>query len=200
MSDKLLVFLKAPERGKVKTRLARSIGEADALGAYELILKTLLERLSSLRDVEIWFDPPGADSLVRPLLRPGWDLFPQSGSDLGCRLSGALENCFARGASRVLVIGSDCPYLNENDITLAWQSLNENDLVLGPALDGGYWLIGMKRLHQELFMGIPWSSGTVLEETLKRATNCGLSVLTLRELSDVDTVEDWRRFQRSAVL
>jgi rSAM/selenodomain-associated transferase 1 len=112
----------------------------------------------------------------------------------GERLDRAFTEAFGTGARRVVVIGSDCPEIASDDIEKAWAALREFDLVLGPATDGGYWLLGLRAPQPQLFRGIPWSSATVLNETLARARPTGLSVHLLRELSDIDTVEDWRTF------
>jgi glycosyltransferase A (GT-A) superfamily protein (DUF2064 family) len=110
-----------------------------------------------------------------------------------------LERCFrdafAAGHDRVVVIGSDCPYLTAADIHDAWVALEGCDLVLGPALDGGYWLIGLAAPQPGLFRGIAWSTSTVLAQTREKAAGSGLRVHDLRILSDVDTETDWRKYQ-----
>src|SRR5262249_24760372 len=123
---------------------------------------------------------------------------PQGPGDLGERLSRAFRDAFASGARRVVVIGSDCPDVTPADIHAAWAALEAHDVVLGPAIDGGYWLIGLQALHEPLFRGVRWSTSTVLTQTLALCHQQGLRVHRLRELSDVDTEEDWRRFLANA--
>ena len=97
---------------------------------------------------------------------------------------------------RVVIIGSDCPEVTTGDIRAAWRELRTHDVVLGPATDGGYWLIGLRQTRPELFAGIAWSSETVLAETLRRAKSAGLHIQLLRILADVDTAEDWEAYRR----
>jgi len=106
----------------------------------------------------------------------------------------AFNQAFKRGARRVVIIGSDCPYLTATDIQLAWTALKSHDLVLGPARDGGYWLIGLRRPCDRLFFRIPWSTGAVLRTTFSRAQTENLKCKLLRRLSDVDNVADWNEF------
>lgn len=193
--SKLVVFLKAPRAGVVKTRLAGAIGAEQACLAYRELVEGLVRNLKGLEDVELRFTPDDAESEIRQWREGNWRARPQGEGDLGGRLESAFASSFAEGAERVVVIGSDCPDVTRADIAAAWNALERHDLVLGPASDGGYWLIGLRCLHRELFEDIPWSRTTVLEETLGRARCAGLSVFLLRELSDVDTEEDWRRFQ-----
>jgi len=195
MSDRhLIIFLKAPREGLVKTRLAAGMGPAAALHAYERLVETLLEGLTTLDRVELRFAPDDAAGEVARWLRNGWCSRAQGTGDLGERLCRAFRDAFASGARRVVVIGSDCPDVAAADIEAAWVALATHDVALGPATDGGYWLIGLRELDEAVFRGIHWSTGSVLEETLAICRRRGLSVHRLRELSDVDAAEDWRRF------
>lgn len=192
--QRLLVFLKVPRSGTVKTRLAATLGDAGALDAYRRILAATLEQISSVPSVELRFSPDDAGDEAAALLRPGWTAVPQGEGDLGQRLSRAFDNAFREGFRRVLVIGSDCPDVTAADMECAHEALDESDVVLGPAADGGYWLLGVRRPCPFLFRGIPWSTASVLAETRARAEAAGLEVALLRTLSDVDTGEDWRRW------
>lgn len=194
--EKLLVFLKAARRGSVKTRLAAELGDDAALSAYQDLVATTLAKLSSLAAVELRFAPDEAAAEIRPWLRPGWNAAPQGGGGLGNRLARAFAEAFAAGSERVIVIGSDCPYLNAADIRAAGNALAESDVVIGPATDGGYWLLGMRTYRPELFSDIAWSTSQVLAQTLRHAAASRLSVTLLRELGDVDTVADWRSWQK----
>jgi glycosyltransferase A (GT-A) superfamily protein (DUF2064 family) len=106
-------------------------------------------------------------------------------------MAAAFRDAFAEGATRVVIIGSDCPWLSASDIEAAWDGLSKYDVVLGPAADGGYWLIALKRLHTNLFQRIHWGTHTVLDETTRAARRASLRVLALRLLEDIDTPEQW---------
>ena len=194
--SRLIVFVRAPRAGAVKTRLAQKIGASAACDAYQKLVHAVLSRIDSIRDVELRHSPDDAAGEVRPWLRRSWTLAPQGSGDLGERLKRAFAESLAEGAKRVVIIGSDCPWLSKGDIEEAWNDLDTHDLVLGPAKDGGYWLVGLRAPKPELFDGIAWSTGTVLEQTLERARAGGLRFRVLRELSDVDTLGDWYAFLR----
>ena len=193
-SHRLLVFLKAPRPGTVKTRLAQTLGAAAAAAAYRQLVDIVLGQLSSLPSVELRFAPDEARAEILPWLRPGWSAVAQGRGDLGERLTRAFAEAFSTGASRVVIIGSDCPEVTSDDVQAAWTALAQHDLVLGPAEDGGYWLIGLRASEPRLFAGVHWSTGTVRQETLERAQVAGLSHTLLRPLHDVDTEADWQRF------
>jgi rSAM/selenodomain-associated transferase 1 len=144
--------------------------------------------------VQVRYAPADAESEIRKWLRPGWTVAPQAEGDLGARIQAAFAGSFDSGATRVVIIGSDCPYLTARDIREAWDALKTSDLVLGPAEDGGYWLVGLRKNHPGLFTDMTWSSSDVLGETMKRAKAFGLKTSLLRTLSDVDTREDWEKF------
>lgn len=194
--ERLIIFLKAPQSGRVKTRLAAELGPATALHTYQRLVKTLLGRLSTVERAELRFSPDDAAGEVSHWLREGWKLRGQGAGDLGERLCRAFRDAFESDARRVVIIGSDCPDVTHVDINAAWAALETHDVVLGPATDGGYWLIGLRAVHQALFDGIHWSTSTVLTETLAACERIGLKVHRLRELADVDTADDWRRFIR----
>ncbi len=113
------------------------------------------------------------------------------------RLQRAFEKAFTAGVERAVIIGSDCPDAKSSDVRAAWKELKSSDLVVGPSLDGGYWLIGLRAPRAELFRGIPWSSDQVLGQTLARAKSAGLRIHLGRLLSDVDTEADWNAHVRA---
>jgi rSAM/selenodomain-associated transferase 1 len=117
--------------------------------------------------------------------------FVQEGHDLGERMASAFACSFELGMDKVVLIGTDCPSLQSEHLNQAFEALTHSDLVLGPATDGGYYLIGMKRRADYLFEGITWSTAEVLSQTLAVATAHGLHFTLLDELSDIDTQEDW---------
>ena len=194
-SKRLVVFVKAPRSGRVKTRLAHSIGADAACGVYQELVAAVLDRIATIPFVELRFAPDDALDEIKPWGRPGWKFAAQGEGDLGARLCRAFDDHFASGAERVVVIGSDCPEMSDRDICNAWDALADHDVVLGPALDGGYWLVGLRSSQPNLFCGISWSSSAVLDETLTLARREGLGIHLLRTLRDVDTQDDlqyWR--------
>ena len=193
-NGRLLVFVKAPRPGFVKTRLAAVVGTETALETYSALVETLIARLDGLPRIEIQFSPAGAEAEIQPWVQPDWTASPQAEGNLTDRLIAAFANAFQAGQERVVIIGSDCPYIAPDDIAEAFNKLANHDVVLGPANDGGYWLIGLRQPQPALFEGITWSTESVFEETLAAAAAAGLHVARLRELSDVDTVADLQRF------
>jgi rSAM/selenodomain-associated transferase 1 len=194
LDQRLIVFVRAPRPGAVKTRLAAELGGEPAAFAYRRLVEKLLHQLGSLSGVELHFTPSHAEAEIESWMRPAWRARPQTGDDLGSRMHLAFLNAFAEGANRVVLIGSDCPDVGSDDIVAAWDKLSDADVVLGPAKDGGYWLIGLRQPQPELFTGIPWSTNAVLGQTIVRAGLAGLQTCLLRPLADVDTLEDWQRF------
>ena len=199
MPDSLLiVFVKAPRPGEVKTRLAADIGPEAACGAYHSMVRHLWRHIGGVRPVQLRFAPDDASAELDPWLQPGWGMRPQGPGNLGQRLSTAFAEAFREGFTKVAVIGSDCPEVTRDDIENAWDRLDHHDLVVGPASDGGYWLLGLDRHHPELFQGIAWSTDKVLTQTLARAESLRLKTCCLRTLTDVDSAEDWKRFLAAA--
>jgi len=196
-ADQLIVFLRAPRLGTVKTRLAAVIGEVPALAAYRELLAATLAVVAEWERVELRFTPDDARAELTSLGRPNWSYRPQGGGDLGDRLIRSFAEGFAAGARRIVVIGSDCPWLTAEDLSAAWLALETADVVVGPADDGGYWLIGLRRPQPELFRGVGWGGATVLAETQRRAELRGLQSRLLRQLPDVDTAADWQAYQRA---
>ena len=192
--DKLIVFVKAPRPGAVKTRLAKDIGASAAHAAYRQLVETLLNQLQGLGGVELCFSPDNAASELQHWLKKGWSSSPQGDGDLGQRLQSAFQRAFHAGAKRVAIIGSDCPAVRVEDVREAWGGLQSHEVVLGPATDGGYWLIGLRQPQPNLFRGVHWSTENVFAETIQRVQRAGLSVQLLRELADVDTDREWRAF------
>ena len=191
-SGRVAVFVRAPELGKVKTRLARALGDAAALQAYvELVEGTLQSLRGGAFNCELWFAGRSNEVLRRWRAEYGVPAFRQRGADLGERMLCAL----AAGAKAV--VGSDIPALNAAYVEAALDRLPSADVVLGPVEDGGYCLIAMNETQPELFRSIEWSTGRVLEQTLSRATEAGLSVALLDVLWDVDEYADYLRWRKT---
>src|SRR5690606_11834326 len=164
----LLVFVKAPLPGEVKTRLARTIGAERACGVYRALARDTLEWAAALSGIEVsvLFSPPGSLELVEPLLprdaRAPVALLPQCEGDLGARMEHAFAQAFDAGARQAIAIGTDCALLGPAEVRESVRLLDAHDIVLGPAKDGGYYLIGLRSRAPELFSGVPWSSERVL--------------------------------------
>lgn len=191
----LRVFVKAPRIGEVKTRLAAGIGSARAARLYQALAEAEVAATAPrpLDDYEqtLCFAPAEAGGEIGAWF-PGRPREPQQGLDLGARMSHAFDTAFQGGARRVALIGTDAPGVTRSHILRTYRDLETADLVVGPAADGGYYLIGMKQKCPGLFAGIPWSTPQVLGSTLRRATELGLRTLLLEELRDIDTLEDVR--------
>lgn len=197
MSGALIIFIKNPVKGQVKTRLARAVGE-------EAVLSIYLQLCSLTRQVALSFE--GTKYLFysdEVLNDDEWkpDQFNkqvQRGSDLGERMLNAFRMVFEQH-EKIILIGSDCPYLQIDHLNQAIQKLNESDCVLGPALDGGYYLIGLRRMIDELFIDRSWSHPGVFDQSIKTLNQGNHSVTVLEPLEDIDEIEEWDRYQNRAI-
>ena len=187
----VLVFQKNAILGKVKTRLASGMGELRALEIYGHLIELTYSALEGV-PVPVW--TYFSDYIQEPTHPSVEKSFVQEGHDLGERMANAFARSFESGMEKVVLIGTDCPSLQSQHLNQAFEALIHSDLVLGPATDGGYYLIGMKRKADYLFEGISWSSAEVLSQTLAVASANGLDFTLLDELSDIDTQEDWERY------
>lgn len=194
----VLLFVKYPEPGKVKTRLAATVGADRAAEIYRHLAEGVLRRVPAADDVLVMFDPPEkAAAIAAWLRRPAGalDFLAQAGGDLGVRLAHAFAAAFSGGFDAVAAIGSDCITLAAPHFAEAWRALTTHDAALGPAEDGGYYLLALRAPQPALFTDIAWSTHTVCQQTLARAAAAGLRVHLLPPLRDVDTEEDWRRVE-----
>ena len=191
----VLVFLKAPRPGYVKTRLAATIGGEAANRLYRELAERQLEAIPSHWRSEVCYAPRGARREMVAWLGRRTRLRLQDGDDLGARLTTAFRTAFERGSKRVLAIGADCPDLDAACLNAAANALNDCDAVLGPAKDGGYYLIGMRRNLPRLFEDIAWSSSTVLRTTIERARESKASVRLLVEKEDIDDFDSLQRYR-----
>ena len=187
----VLVFQKNAILGKVKTRLASGMGELRALEIYGHLIQLTYSALEEV-SVPVWtyfsdYIPESTHPSVEKSL-------VQEGQDLGERMANAFARSFESGMEKVVLIGTDCPTLQSNHLNEAFEALNHSDLVVGPATDGGYYLIGMNRRADYLFEGITWSTSQVLSQTLNVASQHGLTTTLLHEQDDIDTQEDWQRY------
>ena len=187
--DHLIIFVKHPEAGKVKTRLAATVGHPAALAVYEHLLRHTCEVALTVpvnRHVYYGDVVPKSDLWSEA----GFDRQRQIQGDLGVRMYQAMEDYFAGGASKVVLIGSDVATISPAHLQAAFDALDTHEVVIGPAKDGGYYLIGLSKSFPEVFNNINWSTHTVLEETIRQVLNAGHSYTLLELLSDVDYEED----------
>ena len=183
----LLIFTRNPELGKAKTRLAKTVGDEKALEIYKFLLDKTKEITSKVTsDKAVYYSVKIRENDI-------WDAksyqkHQQVGEDLGIRMLNAFKNSFAAGYQKVMIIGSDLFDLTSENIENAFQQLNSNDVVLGPAEDGGYYLLGMNALQENIFKNKDWGTASVRKDTLADLQD--KAVFLLEELNDVDVFED----------
>ncbi|MFP4473107.1 MAG: TIGR04282 family arsenosugar biosynthesis glycosyltransferase [Candidatus Omnitrophota bacterium] len=192
----IIFFVKEPVPGQIKTRLFADCGDDFAVQFYLACLKDVRDLISQCpgRKTFIYYFSPETPRRLRQIF-PGCPLYPQSGADLGERMAGAFEDVFARGFSKAVLIGSDAPQITADIVQQAFDALNTHDAVLGPARDGGYYLIGLNQSCPGLFKGIRWSRENVLKETLQRARASAMQAAQLPFLMDIDTAADLKEIR-----
>ncbi len=187
-----MIFIKNPIPGKVKTRLGKDIGHDKAVMYYKKLLEiTRLAAESTLSDKWLWYgdfinetDPWNASIFTKKIQHQG---------DLGQRMQMAFTDAFAAGYKKVAIIGSDCPEMTNEILEKAFAKLDETDAVIGPANDGGYYLMAMKK-PLPLFKEVDWSTENVMAQTISHLKKDGLTYQLLEELTDLDTIEDLKHF------
>ena len=202
-ADRLLVFARRPAPGEVKTRLTPPLSPDEAARVYEACLHDVVTHAARERGrVEIWFAGGRRTQHWFAEAFPGIISVRQVDGDLGDRLADAFERSFADGAERVVIVGGDVPTLPETTLTSAFTDLEDADGVVGPSLDGGYVLIGLRSASWPrgagLFVDLPWSTDEVLSLTLHRAVQKGLDLRLLPGWYDVDRVDDLVRAHADA--
>ncbi len=195
MSEAIIIFVRNPELGKGKTRLAATLGHEKALEIYQQLLAHTLTVTKNIAAEKFVFYE-GAIAERDMWHEAGYHQLLQIETSLGKKMHHAFENVLEKGHDKVVIIGSDCIELTQSIIEDAFRQLNTKDIVIGPANDGGYYLLGMKRLHPELFTNKKWSTDTVYGATIDNFNELGLSYNVLPVLIDIDTEEDWKLVQR----
>lgn len=187
--DLLIIFYRNPELGKVKTRLAATVGDERALAIY-LKLAAHTRTITAKVDCDrvVWY----SNFVDTEDNWPNYQFIKQvqQGNDLGSKMQYAFDYGFRQGYSRVCIIGTDCLELTTEIINQSFDKLKKHDTVLGPALDGGYYLLGMQKLHHDLFTNKAWSTNSVSSETIKDFEKLNLSYYLLPTLIDVDEEKD----------
>ena len=193
LMNTLGIFVKHPLPGRVKTRLAAEIGESAATACYEAFVRDIVEKFQTTGESRhLCYAPDGqpAETYFQSLAGSDYNIWPQPDSTLGARLQQFFDDAFANSANSVIVIGSDSPSLPVEFITSAFEQLQHVDCVIGPAIDGGYYLFGQRGTSHPLFADINWSQPTVFAETIARIQNLQLSYSVLNPWYDIDTRAD----------
>jgi rSAM/selenodomain-associated transferase 1 len=197
MNNNILLFIKYPKNGGVKTRLAKSIGDAAAVSLYKCFVEDILSSLQGL-NAHIWicYYPENAKDDMAVWLGSSYYYVLQKGGNLGKRMQHCFKSSFDKGFEKTIVLASDIPEISENIINNAFKSLEYKDAVIGPSYDGGYYLMGFnkKSYTTEVFDEISWSTNLVYEETLRKIEEYNLRYSVLDKINDMDTIEDIRKF------
>lgn len=195
--ERLIIFTRYPEPGRTKTRLIPALGAAGAADLHRRMTEQALataRQFAARQAVALEVRYSGGDAaLMQQWLGANLRLRAQSNGDLGARMRDAFDEAFQQGGERVVIIGTDCPGITSTTLASAFAALLQNDLVLGPASDGGYYLIGLSRAIPQLFDGILWGTDSVLRHTLQIAEAADWRYGLLEWLDDVDRPEDLRR-------
>lgn len=191
-TDSVIIFLRYPRNGQVKTRLAKTTSSEFATSFYKSCAENLVSITKKISSINrfVFFSNKSEEKEIKSWL--GGKLFyaHQEGNDLGSRMKNAFEKVLSTGSQKVIIIGTDIPDLSKELICSAFNSLDTNDVVIGPSEDGGYYLLGIKKMYAKLFEGIEYSTSSVLSETLARVKDLNLTYRLLPVLPDIDTEED----------
>jgi len=202
--EEIIIFTRYPTPGKVKTRLIPKLGGQKAAHIHRLLTEQIIRSLLPLqqsRPVHVFlYYTGGSQKMMKNWLGGSLFLAEQKGKNLGQRMASAFKAAWARGTERAVIIGSDCPFITDELLARALDLLGHNDAVLGPAYDGGYYLLGLNRglpvaKFDLFFEDIAWGTPLVFQQTLERAENVHLSVSTLTRLHDIDRPEDLEYFR-----
>jgi len=194
LDNLIMIFVRNPELGKVKTRLAKTIGNEKALHIYNLLLdhtNNVVKRVNTDKAV-FYSDYINSNDQWK---NDGFLQLMQKGNELGEKMTNAFLKAFNLGYKKVIIIGSDCFDLDENIINQAFANLNDDEVVLGPAKDGGYYLLGMKAFYPSLFRNKAWSTESVLSDTLLDISKLNISFKLLPTLSDIDEEKDLKQYR-----
>ncbi|PSR04887.1 MAG: glycosyltransferase [Bacteroidetes bacterium SW_11_45_7] len=192
VDEALIIFIKNPVKGLVKTRLAKDIGEEQALAVYHKLLHHTREVALQVHAARYLFYADDSN-YNDEWLASYFTKYCQQGDNLGSKMHHAFETVFGAGHSKAIIIGADCPSVTASHLNDACRQLDDYDVVIGPATDGGYYLLGMSALYPALFEQKSWSKPVLLEETKATCGNLGLSYYLLPTLTDIDDKDDLER-------
>ncbi len=199
MKNLLLIFVKNPVLGKVKTRLAKTLGDKKALGIYNLLLQHTFRITANTSCDKAVFFTDFIDENLLPKHFPA-QIYMQNGVDLGERMFNAFDFAFKKNYEKVVIIGSDCMQISTQIINEAFLELSIYGAVIGPANDGGYYLLGLNKMIASLFQNKTWSSPSVLPETLADLEKLSINYFLLPELIDIDTEVDWLAYKNGVAV
>ena len=188
----IILFIKAPKIGFVKTRLAKDIGSKKACGIYKKLAEKILKEAKKTRaDTEIHYFPEKDVEIVKSWIGTNFKFYPQQGDCLGDKMKNSILSALKRGYKKVILAGSDIPDLNKEIFESGFKKISKNP-VLGPCEDGGYYLIGLDAasFRESYFQNIKWSTNTVLKDTVKKIKKVGFRPYLLPQLNDIDTIDD----------
>ena len=201
-SASLIIFARHPEKGKVKTRLAKTLGAEKATEFYRLCAEHLFQETKKLPpEIKryIYFDGIENENRLQAWAGADFNYAVQADGSLGRRLENAFSIQFSQGAGKVLIVASDVPDISSSIMVRAFRSLDNYEIVIGPCHDGGYYMIGMKQMHRDIFNGIPWSTSQVYTRTLTNINKLGISLCQLRSLYDIDKEEDLNQWSKTII-
>lgn len=195
-SNSLIIFLRYPKIGTVKTRLACTTTNKFALHFYKRCVTEIIHEIKKVSQLKkyIFYSGKNEKLDVRKWLGKNFFYVPQEGNDLGGRMKDAFQNVFSHGTEKAIIVGTDVPDLNKGIVEQAIEALDNADVVIGPSKDGGYYLLGMKKFHGSLFEEMKYSTSSVFPETISKIEKLGLEYFVLPELHDIDNEEellDW---------
>ena len=197
MNNNILLFVKYPKNGRVKTRLAKSIGDTAAVSMYKSFVEDILSSLKGI-NAHIWicYHPENTRDDMAVWLGSRYDYVLQKGENLGKRIQHCFNISINNGFDKTIVLASDIPEISEKIINKAFEMLENNDTVIGPTYDGGYYLIGFNKKYytSKIFDEISWGNSSVFEETLEKIVAYKLRYSVLDKIDDMDTIDDIRKF------
>lgn len=196
VNNALIIFLRFPKTGEVKTRLAKTTSSDFAVKFYKSCAENIVKNVKKIPCINrfVFYSNGKEKDKITKWLGSKLYYSPQQGSDLGTRMKNAFQKVFSTGAQKIIIIGTDIPDLSNDIINNAFNLLESNDVVIGPSKDGGYYLLGIKKMYSQLFEKIEYSTDKVFSETLSRIKESNLSYQLLPELQDIDTEEDLIRW------
>lgn len=198
LKNALIVFTKLPVAGKVKTRLAKKLGSDVAASFYKACTENLFSSLSEIQqnkaDIYIFYHEENDLSEIKNWIGNGYSYYQQKGKNLGDKMYNAFNLIFSLGYEKVIIIGADIPDIDNTLLSKAFRELDGNQCVIGPTNDGGYYLLGFRSKLIDVFSGVEWSSGLVLNTTIKKLEQHSVTFHLLDALIDIDTLEDLKKW------
>jgi len=194
----VIIFAKYPADGKVKTRLSETLGVEFAVRFYKAMAEHIFQVCHKLPkdkyDIYLFYDSSDRSESVKRWVPSDFSVHLQEGSDLGEKMKAAFNRIFEKGYKKVTIIGTDCPELNTKILLKSFEEISDNNIIIGPSADGGYYLMGMNEFHPFLFEDIEWSSTKVLTDTINKVKENDLHLTMLPGMIDIDTEKDLRQW------